>query len=186
METHALAPDSYVDVYRGWSPGLFGALLDGIAWESKAIKIFGREVMQPRLVAWYGAHAYTYSGAANEPLLPTPTLFTLMRAVRATVGQDFNSVLCNLYRDGRDSIGMHSDDEPEMGAVIASLSAGATRRFVLTPKKGVEGLSLKLDLADGDLLVMRGRLQETHKHGVPKQLLVRDGRINLTFRYASV
>jgi alkylated DNA repair dioxygenase AlkB len=106
--------------------------------------------------------------------------------VSAAADLRFNSVLCNLYRDGRDSMGMHSDGERELGQnpVIASLSLGAVRRFQLRHRRR-KGAGLDLDLPDGSLLIMRGALQHHYRHGVPKQPQINAPRINLTFRKIS-
>ncbi|MEZ4296470.1 MAG: alpha-ketoglutarate-dependent dioxygenase AlkB [Polyangiaceae bacterium] len=165
----------------------FEGLLSEIPWEQKAISIMGRRVMQPRLVAWFGdpGAVYTYSGVRNEPLAWTPVLAGLRGRVEEAAGQAFNSALANLYRDGRDSMGMHSDAEKELGRepVIASLSLGATRRFQLRysgKKKGVAGVDLALP--GGSLLVMRGTTQHFWRHGVPKESKPTGARVNLTFR----
>jgi alkylated DNA repair dioxygenase AlkB len=96
----------------------------------------------------------------------------------------FNSVLVNLYRDGRDSMGFHSDDEPELGEnpEIASVSFGATRRFILAPKRKQRGARVQLELTHGSLLLMRGRCQHEFRHAIPKSANVEAPRINLTFR----
>jgi alkylated DNA repair dioxygenase AlkB len=94
-------------------------------------------------------------------------------------------VLCNLYRDGQDSMGMHSDSEPELGEnpMVVSLSLGATRRFRLRHRsKQRSGRDADLELPSGSLLVMSGTTQHYYRHGVPKQRSVSDPRINLTFR----
>ena len=116
------------------------ALLDQLhtqlQWEQRAIVLFGREVMQPRLVAWAGDLPYRYSGKTLPPKPPPPPLELVMRQVSEATGEAFNHVLANRYRDGRDSMGMHSDDEPELGLdpTVASLSLGAPRRFVFVTK----------------------------------------------------
>ena len=115
---------------------------------------------------------------------PWPPVVGELRArVSAQLGVTFNSVLCNLYEDGRNSMGLHADAEPELGPnpVIASLSLGATRRFQLRHRK-LRDEKLDLDLQAGSLLIMRGTLQTHYRHGVPKQLRVLEPRINLTFR----
>jgi alkylated DNA repair dioxygenase AlkB len=96
----------------------------------------------------------------------------------------FNSVLGNLYRDGRDSMGFHADNEKELGRdpVIASLSLGATRRFQLRHAKRKDVAGLDLALASGSLLIMRGATQHHFRHGVPKEKAPTGERINLTFR----
>jgi alkylated DNA repair dioxygenase AlkB len=188
MERYEIAPESYLDLYRDWvvedTDTLFSQLLTETPWEQKTIKMYGKEVLQPRLTAWYGSRPYTYSGRRNEPTRPTPTLARFMVDIEDLVDTEINSVLCNLYRNGQDSVGMHADDEPELGKnpVIGSLSLGATRTFVIQPKVKGGGLSMSFELHSGDLLIMRGRTQSTHKHGVPKESKVTEARINLTFR----
>lgn len=163
------------------------ALMREVPWQQKTISMMGRQVMQPRLVAWFGdpGAVYTYSGTRNDPLPWTPALAELRSRVEETAGHTFNSVLANLYRDGRDSMGFHADKEKELGEnpVIASVSLGATRRFQLRyagKKKGVPGRDI--DLTGGSLLIMRGTTQHFWRHGVPKERGPVGPRINLTFR----
>jgi alkylated DNA repair dioxygenase AlkB len=158
-----------------------------VPWEQKAIRMMGKQVMQPRLVAWFGDPdaIYTYSGLRNVPLPWSPALLELKARAEQDAGSPFNSVLANLYRDGRDSMGFHSDSERELGRdpVIASVSLGATRRFQLRyvgKQKGVAGRDI--DLPGGSLLVMRGATQHFWRHGVPKEKGPVGPRINLTFR----
>lgn len=164
---------------------LFAQLRAEIAWEQHHLRIFGRTLASPRLSCWIGdADAvYTYSRTRFEPRPWTPLLATLRAALRDCCAQDFNSVLCNLYRDGRDSMGWHSDDEPELGAepTIASLSLGATRRFRLRHKRD-PSLCRELDLPAGSLLVMSGATQRNYRHDLPRALRVAGPRLNLTFR----
>ena len=152
-------------------------------WRADTVFVYGKHHLQPRLVAWYGAASYTYSGLRLEPLPWTPLLASLRDAVEAACGHRFNSVLLNRYRDGRDSMGMHSDDEPELGPdpVIASLSFGVTRRFILRHKRNKT--TVHLDLADGSLLLMRGATQRNWLHGISKSARPLGERLNLTFRY---
>jgi alkylated DNA repair dioxygenase AlkB len=163
---------------------MFEALLAGIAWEVHRIRMFGREVDSPRLSCWIGdpGASYTYSRTRFQPH-PWPAALTSLRArLRETPDFDFNSVLANRYRDGRDAMGWHSDDELELGPqpVIASLSLGATRRFAL--KSRGEGGRLTLDLPHGSLLVMRGDTQTRYRHALPRTARPVGERINLTFR----
>jgi alkylated DNA repair dioxygenase AlkB len=155
------------------------------AWRAETVTLFGRRHLQPRLSAWHGEARYRYSGLTLEPLPFTPLLQQLRAAVEAVTGARFNSVLLNYYRNERDSMGMHSDDEPELGPepAIASLSFGATRTFILRHKRSRE--SRKLELSDGSLLFMWGRLQQNWLHGVNKSARPLDPRLNLTFRYIS-
>ncbi len=150
----------------------------------ETIRLFGRPVTVPRLVSWHGdpGTAYVYSGTRHEPLPWTPLLRDLCGRAARRAGTAFNSVLANLYRDGADAMGWHSDDEPELGPdpVIASLSLGAARRFRLKPRRG--GEPRELLLTDGSLLVMGPGVQAGWRHCIPRQTGVREPRINLTFR----
>ena len=167
------------------SEEVFARLLAEVPWEQRSIRLFGKEVAQPRLVAWYGdpGCSYTYSGIRWEPRAWTPLLAELRLVVERASGCAFNSVLVNLYRNQQDSMGFHSDDEPELGPNpnIASLSLGAERVFVMKHK--LSGAPpFKLRLASGSLLVMKGKTQHFWKHGIDKQRTACGPRINLTFR----
>lgn len=158
------------------------ALQDEIDWRQETATLFGRKIPLPRLTAWYGDAGYAYSGIRHEPALWTPTLRALKSEVEAWARTRFDSVLANLYRHGRDSMGWHSDDEAVLGPapLIASLSLGATRRFQLKHRDGDERLSL--DLTHGSCLVMQGLCQSCWRHQVPKTKKPVRPRINLTFR----
>ena len=168
---------------------LLAGLTAGIAWEQRSIRLFGQLVPQPRLTAWYGdpAACYTYSGLRWEPRPWLPALLTLRQRLQAATGSRFNSVLLNLYRDGRDSMGWHADDEPELGPApaIASLSLGATRRFRLRPRAGLLHAPLALDLPAGSLLLMQGPTQRHWQHALPKTARPVGPRLNLTFRWVA-
>lgn len=177
---------SCVELRPGWVPdaeAVFARLGEETAWEQHDITLFGRTVPTPRLTAWTGDAAYRYSGIANEPQPWTPTLAALRDRLVAEVGSPFNSCLANLYRDGTDSMGEHSDDEPELGPrpTIASVSLGARRRFVLRHR--ATGQRWSYDLGAGDLLVMRAESQADYRHGVPKTRRPVGPRMNLTFRW---
>ncbi|HUY11107.1 MAG TPA: alpha-ketoglutarate-dependent dioxygenase AlkB [Candidatus Dormibacteraeota bacterium] len=163
---------------------LFARLVHGLAWTQPTIALFGVRRPIPRLEAWYGDldARYRYSGIAHEPMPWTPELAGLRDRLRSCVGEPFNSVLANLYRDGRDSNGWHSDDEAELGPTptIASLSLGATRRFSI--KATASGERHIFELSNGSLLVMSGASQQLWRHTVPKEPQVQHARINLTFR----
>ncbi|MEM6343248.1 MAG: alpha-ketoglutarate-dependent dioxygenase AlkB [Bacteroidota bacterium] len=161
-------------------------LIEHVAWRQEPIKIFGKEVMQPRLTAWYGdpGTAYSYSGIVMEPLPWTEPLAEIKKRIEDFAGAPFNSVLLNYYRDGQDSMGWHSDNEPELGPnpVIASLSLGGVRRFHLKHRKRKDLETRRMDLLDGSLLVMGGALQHHWLHQISKTKKAVAGRINLTFR----
>jgi alkylated DNA repair dioxygenase AlkB len=162
---------------------VFARLLDETPWRAESVVVYGKRHLQPRLTAWYGEASYTYSGLQLDPLPWTALLLVIRAAVESACGQGFNSVLLNRYRDGRDSMGMHSDDEPELGdqPVIASLSFGTTRTFILRHKRNKQ--TVRLALEDGSLLLMSGRLQENWVHGINKSVRPLGERLNLTFRY---
>jgi alkylated DNA repair dioxygenase AlkB len=177
---------------EGWLPPeearrTFDALMREVPWQQKTISMMGRPVMQPRLVAWFGdpGAVYTYSGTRNDPLPWPPTLADLRSRVQETAEHPFNSVLANLYRDARDSMGFHADKEKELGEnpIIASLSLGATRRFQLRHAKRKTAPGRDLPLTSGSLLIMRGTTQHFWRHGIPKETGPVGPRINLTFRW---
>jgi alkylated DNA repair dioxygenase AlkB len=157
----------------------FAELRDGAAWEQKP-GVFGH--MQPRLTASYGDEgvSYRYSGTLNVALPWTPTLLEIKAKIEAVRGK-YNYCLLNRYRSGADSMGMHADNEPEMGEVIGSLSLGATRTFRIRHNKTKETRSF--ELGNGALIVMAGTMQRFWKHDVPKTAQNVGERINLTFRH---
>ncbi len=163
---------------------LLDRLRGELDWREESIVIAGRAIKVPRLVCWYGEPGarYRYSGVDHEPLPWTESLRALRRRVEELCGGCFNSVLGNLYRDGGDSLGWHSDKEKELGPepLIASLSFGAERRFELRHGKSRE--ILNLPLGHGSLLLMGGVLQHHWRHRIPRMPGVREPRINLTFR----
>lgn len=164
---------------------LLAALRAEIAWERHRIRIFGREVDSPRLSCWIGdpGASYTYSRTRFEPRPWPASLQELRERVVEAAGERFNSVLANLYRDGADSMGWHSDDEPELGPrpIIASVSLGAPRRFLLQHRHD-KTRRLALDLPHGSLLVMRGQTQRWYRHALPRTARPVGERVNLTFR----
>lgn len=164
---------------------LLTELTQTVDWRHDWITIYGRSMPQPRLTAWYGdpGKSYTYSGITMQPSAWTPTLLDLKAKVDAVSGVVFNSVLLNLYRDGNDSMGWHSDDEAELGQnpVIGSLSLGGTRRFMLR-HRFEKGLKHQLELISGSFLLMQGTTQHYWQHHVPKTKRPVPPRINLTFR----
>jgi alkylated DNA repair dioxygenase AlkB len=168
------------------APTWFARLRAEIPWQQHRLKIFGREVDSPRLSCWIGdAQAvYTYSRTRFEPQPWTPALRELRDAVSQFCGEVYNSVLCNLYRDGRDAMGWHSDSEPELGnaPVIASLSFGATRVFRLRHKRDA-ALRAEIALESGSLLLMAGATQRHYRHDLPRTAHEVGARINLTFRH---
>jgi alkylated DNA repair dioxygenase AlkB len=167
------------------SEAYFNALMSDVPWEQKSVKIFGKEVMQPRLVAWFSdkGQTYRYSGLTLEANEWNPALLAIREKIRAMSGIYFNSALLNLYRDGNDSVGWHRDNERELGAhpVIASVSLGATRNFVFRNYHRKE-LKIKINLESGSLLLMTGETQAHWEHALPRVARAPEPRVNITFR----
>ena len=155
-------------------------------WRQSAIKRGRKEMHLPRLTLWYGnsGKIYSYSGIRLKPLPWNAPLLTIKMRVDVEAGVKFNSVLLNLYRNERDSVAWHSDDEPELGKnpIIASVSLGATRRFVLKHKSEKRLSNIQLELSHGSLLLMRGPTQHHWLHSIPKSKFPVGPRLNLTFR----
>ncbi|GAA5317164.1 MAG: alpha-ketoglutarate-dependent dioxygenase AlkB [Candidatus Pelagadaptatus aseana] len=184
-------PDAKLDFF----PGFIGTdladrwlteLQQSLNWEQSTITMYGKPVLIPRMNAWYGDDDcdYRYSGLTMTRNDWSPLLLTIRQLIQDKTGYDFNSVLANWYRDGNDSVGWHSDDEPELGKnpVIASISLGTTRRFVMKHRRRKDLAPFELSLSHGSLLVMSGSTQHFWYHTIPKQRGVTDARINLTFR----
>ena len=155
----------------------------GLPWQSGQITVYGKSHLIPRLYLWYGDTPYTYSGKLHEPCAMPKFLLNIKDRLQDELQVAFNSVLCNLYRDGNDCVGWHSDNEKELGKnpVIASISLGATRKFRLRHTSG-HVQTREFELSHGDLLVMKGECQKYWQHCVPRQRGIRQPRINLTFR----
>ena len=163
---------------------LMQRLIDETRWRQERITVYGKPYLQPRLSAWHGDLSYRYSGIRLDPLPWTPLLQQLRRRVESLTGLEFNSVLLNYYRDQNDSMGMHSDDERELGEqpAIASLSLGETRDLVLKHRTRKDLKTVKMPLAAGSLLLMQGHTQQYWRHGINRLRRPCGARINLTFR----
>jgi alkylated DNA repair dioxygenase AlkB len=171
----------------GWDDhAVFNQLIAEVPWRQERILVWGKMHLQPRLVAWYGDRGsdYTYSGITLTPLPWTELLLEIKGRVETVTAASFNSVLLNYYRDNRDSMGFHSDDEPELGLrpVIASLSLGEERTLILKHKLNKLARPVRLKLASGSLLLMKGETQKYWTHGIAKESRPCGPRINLTFR----
>lgn len=165
---------------------VFSALLEQTPWQEEDIVVYGKRYKQPRLVAWYGdaGKSYSYSGVSHEPLPWSSRLQDVLQDIEGLTQHRFNTVLLNHYRNERDSMGMHADDEPELGThpVIASLSLGEERTLVFRHKHDKSVPAIKIPLASGSLLLMKGTTQENWKHGIAKERQPCGARVNLTFR----
>ncbi|WBL23254.1 alpha-ketoglutarate-dependent dioxygenase AlkB family protein [Zunongwangia sp. HRR-M8] len=162
---------------------VFEKLYTETNWIQEPIKIFGKEMMQPRLTNLFGKKSYSYSNIVMKPNPVPEVLQQLQVKIEEVTDSKFNICLANLYRDGKDSMGWHSDDEKELGKnpIIASVSLGGERMFHLQHKTKKE-LKQKFVLAHGSLLIMAGETQHYWKHQLPKTKKQVSPRINLTFR----
>lgn len=164
-------------------------LTDQIDWSQEYIKMYGKLIPIPRLTAWYGDEdrSYTYSGIAMNPKAWHPILFDIKNRIESVCDRSFNGVLLNYYRDGKDSVAWHADDELELGEspVIGSVSFGGTRKFSLkhkNPEHPNHKQLINTDLTHGSLLLMAGECQSFWLHQISKTKKKVDPRINLTFR----
>ena len=162
-------------------------LKDKIEWTQNTIRFYGKESLVPRLEAWYGdpGKSYAYSGIHMYPKPWTEDLLQIKQAIEKQSGKIFNSVLINYYRDGKDRVAWHSDDEKELGQnpVIGSVSLGAERKFKLRHKKYKEnGCKAEILLQHGSFLLMKGPTQHHWMHEIPRTAKPIGPRINLTFR----
>jgi len=165
---------------------LFEELKTSNLWRQDKVKVFGKTYDQPRLcfLAADRKVNYTYSGLTLPAVDFSKSLSLIKTRIEQTSSTRFNSCLANLYRDGNDSNGWHSDDEKELGdePVIASLSLGVTRNFDLKHKRN-RLIKKRIELTHGSLLLMSGRTQKDFKHQIAKSKRIHEPRINLTFRY---
>lgn len=161
-----------------------GAMRARIAWENDELVIGGKRIVTKRKVAWYGESAfrYGYSRTTKVALPWTKALVEIKGIVEEVTGEVYNSCLLNLYHDGSEGMGWHSDNERELkrDGAIASLSLGAERRFLFKHKDG--GEVVERVLQHGGLLVMKGATQRHWRHRLPPVAGVSAARINLTFR----
>jgi alkylated DNA repair dioxygenase AlkB len=184
-------PDAAIILYdyffsKKESEQLYKNLLEKIQWRQDKIKIFGKLLDQPRLTAFYGdkLKPYSYSGIVMNPIEWNEDLLFIKEKIEAVTKDKFTSVLLNYYRDGKDSMGWHADDEKELGQnpVIASVSFGETRMFQMKHRTRKDVDKLNIPLTDGSFLLMKGTTQHFWLHQIPKTTRPLKSRINLTFR----
>jgi len=168
---------------------LFKKFRDEIDWKQDHINMFGNEIPLPRKTAWYGdqGKSYIYSGIKNEPSEWTNTLLDVKERVESKCDNSFNSLLMNKYKDGKDKLSWHADDEPELDPTcsIASISFGSERDFAIKHKTKTEQKK-KFPLHHGSLLIMKPPMQQFWLHQVPPRPNINQVRINLTFRYINI
>ena len=185
-------PDSEISLHQNHfdaeiAGNLLRELAEEIPWVQNKIKFYGKESLVPRLESWHGDEgmSYTYSGIRMDAKPWTKNLLVIKESIEPIAKTTFNSVLINYYRDGKDRVAWHSDDEKELGKnpVIASVSLGAERKFKLRHKKYKENkLQHEVFLQCGSLLLMSGPTQHHWLHEIPRTAKPIGPRINLTFR----
>ena len=162
----------------------FTFLLKRIEWKNDEVMLFGKKIITKRKVAWYAQEAleYTYSNVTKSAIPFTSKLLELKKMTEECTGETYNSCLLNLYHNGSDGMGWHSDAEKDLkrNGSIASLSFGAERKFVFKHKSSKETVSVLLE--HGSLLEMRGETQLHWLHRLPPAKKILEPRINLTFR----
>lgn len=191
MSIQLTIPDAEIFLLEGALSPLtntdyFDVLREEIPWRHDTITMFGKTMYQPRLLEFFGDDGveYEYSKRLYCAKPWTRTLLKLRSIAEQITNTRFNSVLANLYRDERDSMGLHADDEPELGLnpTIVSMSFGETRTFVLKHKTRRDISPIRIPLSSGSVLVMKGCTQEHWLHGIEKKTRAHGPRINLTFR----
>lgn len=166
------------------SKQFFQELHKNIYWEHDEFLMYGKKIITKRKVAWYGSKEfdYTYSNKTRKARKFTEELVKIKRLIEVESKDVYNSCLLNLYHEGSEGMGWHSDNEKELQplATIASLSLGGERKFAFKHKTTKETISLTLH--NGSLLLMKGAVQQHWLHQLPKTKKNVDPRINLTFR----
>lgn len=163
---------------------LFTLLRASLNWQQDQLFMFGKLITTKREVAWVGdaGCSYTYSGVKKFPQAWTPELLRIKQTAEKLANYTFNSCLLNLYHDGHQGMGWHSDDEVELeqSAPIASVSFGGERKFSFKHK--FEKLGASVILENGSLLLMHPPTQHFWQHSLTKTKRIVLPRINLTFR----
>ena len=169
---------------------LYNTLLNELPWQSDIVTLFGKTHITTRKIVWMGDTDadYQYSGHVRQTVPWLDVVFHVKQKIEQGLAEigvttNFNTCLLNYYPSGADGMGYHADDEKELGhqPVIASLSLGATRKFVFKHKKTQDKVELYLE--SGQLVVMHGDTQTFWKHTITKTKTVDAGRISLTFRH---
>ena len=179
----------YVESFlgAGEADGFYQRLHEEIDWQRDRVKIYGRDILTKRAVAWHGDAPYSYTYSHNTKIAApwTPALEALKARVEAASEARFNCCLLNLYHSGEEGMAWHSDDEKELqpNGSIASVSLGAPRRFVFRHKQDKQ--KCEIELGHGSLLVMHAPTQDYWHHSLPPMRRVKGARINLTFRCMS-
>jgi alkylated DNA repair dioxygenase AlkB len=175
--------ENFLDNSLKYADAIFDYLKGFIPWKQEYFNFYGKKVPAPRLICLQGDINYSYSGLNQKPEPFLKEILELKEMIENTTNYKFNSCLLNYYRNGKDSISWHADDEKELGInpTIASLSFGATRKFLLKHNLDLED-PMEFDLNHNSLLIMSGTFQHNWKHSIPKEPNIKEPRINLTFR----
>jgi alkylated DNA repair dioxygenase AlkB len=162
---------------------LFKILIKKVKWEQKEITLYEKTHLVPRLTAWFGISNYSYSGIENVSQERLSELLVLKKYIEDITQIEFNSCLLNLYRDGKDHVTWHADNEKELGKnpVIASFSLGEPRKFQLKHKVDKD-LKLEIEAKSGSLILMSGEMQNYWLHRIAPTTKEKSERINITFR----
>lgn len=186
-----IAPGAEIKIARTFfdpqtALAILSDLKSSIPWRQDRIRVYGKMHDLPRLQQWFGdpGTVYVWSGLEMVPQPWPPALMQIKAKIELATSSTYNSLLANFYRDGNDTVGWHSDDEPSFGSrpTIASLSLGASRDFVLRHKHDEKMEQIKIRLTNGSLLVMAGETQANWQHALPRRLNIKEPRINLTLR----
>jgi alkylated DNA repair dioxygenase AlkB len=174
----------YGQIFNHQSPSYYQKLMDNIQWQPDEIIMFGKLIVTKRKVAWYAEKEldYTYAKKTKKAVLFTPELLEIKTIVERISNETFNSCLLNLYHDGEEGMGWHTDAEKELkpNGAIASVSFGTARKFSLKHKQNNTLVDIMLE--DGSLLIMKDQTQHHWLHQLPKSKRIKTPRINLTFR----
>lgn len=172
-----------IDVPEWW----YQQLLAELPWQHDVVTLFGKTHITNRQIVWMSDKDYRYSGQLKTAVPWTEQLWKLKQQIEVMLteqglGTEFNACLLNYYPSGEDGMGYHADNEKELGqqTIIASVSLGATRKFVFKHRHTKD--KVELPLTSGQLIVMAGNTQQYWLHSLPKTKKVKEGRINLTFR----
>jgi len=189
VELNVLTKDGQV-IYRPnffdetQSVSLFDTLRATLDWQADQLIMFGQKITTSRKIAWVADPdcPYTYSGIRKAPQPWTAELLMIKERLEQTCGSRFNACLLNLYHNGSEGMGWHSDDETELerGAPIASLSLGGTRKFAFRHR--LDKTTTSVFLENGSLLIMHAPTQQFWHHSLLKTKTAVAPRINLTFR----
>lgn len=180
FESRRPSPATLYPALFAGGPYKLDAFLAELPLQQRKANMYGKVVHVPRLECWHGSRPYAFGGRVEHPQPWGPLTLELKAALERAVGHTFDSCFANYYRTGDDYIPWHADDEPWIGPVIASVTFGGARRFVLRHNETRE--VIEWPLGDGDVLLMHAGTQQAWQHTVPRTAKPARPRLNLTFR----